>query len=798
MNSSEYNTYGIRVANTEHVRAVKSGPDRSPSVLSGAFRYEGDRRDSILALHKRAVAGNLTGSEAGELGELLFDILFDERLRHDFFEFHEQTRKDKRILRVELDVDERALPEIAALPWEFLRIASDSDYGTVTLSTAPDMVFSRRRASWKPAPSFQPEPLEYLRIVLAVAAPQDIGPGRFDQVKSAIEELARVEPVELAGFIEHADRKKIDEALRKKKPHIFHFIGHGKFDPGESGGRLALEDFAGYAQWVKAENFAELFNTHRPGVLVLQSCETAAMDAAVPFSSIAARMVEQNIPVVAAMQYAVSNSTAGVFSKAFYQRIAENASVDTAVQEGRRSVSMYASGNSGRDFATPVIFTRTEGGGRLFDRIKPDSETMERAVREAGRDERTKNYRDALKKWKCVHRMEPENTEAVEAVDRLTEKNIEKQTMQKILMNLSGKMNEIKPVYVPVARYLKRMDAGGVTEDGEIFLAIVNNYLSGMLTPEEFMDMWRDMETKPVRTETEPNYDILADRLVRGEVIPFFGSDILNLSGAFDFSTEKLGGILADGADYREFEGPLSMIAQYCQMTEYGRSKLIRTVRDEFIRALEMCRPFAFYETLAGIRTPIMVISACYDNTLEKIFTDFKKPFAVLSHAGEEGELKGKMLVKYWDRDASEEPCTAENLSDYHFLSNGYSVIYKIWGCLSLYKAVPASDPMILAEDDFFSFAGKMEKLVPDYLTTQLFRRSLLFLGYTIREWQDRLIINEIMKRKRMQRERSYAVIEQPDRYEQAFWKTNGTDIYRKNLNVFVEKLCESVINLTG
>ncbi len=208
-----HNTYRIRITNLTHVQVEKFDPDHQLlGEPQGTFRFDEDKQKRILALHNQAISGKLTGSEAANLGELLFEALFDDRLRYDFFSFYEQSRNDGRILRIELDVDQLTLPQIAALPWEFLRIASDSDFGTMTLSTVPDMVFSRRRSHWRTLSSFQLEPLEYLRVVLAVAAPEGLGPVQFDKVKSAIEESARTEPVEFSTFIEHANRKKIDEA----------------------------------------------------------------------------------------------------------------------------------------------------------------------------------------------------------------------------------------------------------------------------------------------------------------------------------------------------------------------------------------------------------------------------------------------------------------------------------------------------------------------------------------------------------------------------------------------------------
>ena len=90
-----------------------------------------------------------------ELGEVLFEILFDDVLRQDFANFyHQVVQEEKQLLRVELDIDETLMPEVAALPWEFMCLPQKANLGEVRLGTDPNIVFSRRRSSGSPLSRF--------------------------------------------------------------------------------------------------------------------------------------------------------------------------------------------------------------------------------------------------------------------------------------------------------------------------------------------------------------------------------------------------------------------------------------------------------------------------------------------------------------------------------------------------------------------------------------------------------------------------------------------------------------------
>lgn len=368
--SKTYYTYRIHIANDERVQVEKwNAQHQSLGKPSGAFRYR-DRLENITPLLQKTHNGDLRDyREVRTLGESLFDALFDDVLCQDFVNFYYQVvQKEKQLLRVELDIDERVIPDVAALPWEFMCLPTRANSGEIWLGTDPNLVFSRNRHQWNPAPLIQLNRAEKLRIALAIAAPKgstELGAVVYNKIQTALEKLATCQPerVELLPIVNPATLDAID-ALLEKQPHIFHFIGHGRLrnESGEEVGEIALvDDILDEARWVNAGLFSGLFNRHRPGIVVLQACEGGMLSASQAFVGVASKVVQQNIPVVVAMQYEVFNATASRFAYRFYERLAQDDPVDIAVQNGRHLIALKTEYQK-RDFATPIVFMRVQDG----------------------------------------------------------------------------------------------------------------------------------------------------------------------------------------------------------------------------------------------------------------------------------------------------------------------------------------------------------------------------------------------------------------------------------------------------
>ncbi|NEQ81679.1 MAG: CHAT domain-containing protein, partial [Moorea sp. SIO2I5] len=337
-----YYTYRISVANRNRVQVEKRDNHKNNlGQPSGVFRYQ-EKLEKITPLLEIAQKGKLDdSSQARALGEALFDVLFDDVLRQNFVEFYNQVVHEKeQILRVELDIDERLMPEVAALPWEFLRLPARANLGRIWMGTVPYLAFSRKRSQWIPAQPIQLDQNEKLRIALVVSAPSDLATVAYEPVQSALKKLAEEQGnrVELLPIVNSPNPEVIDRIL-SQKPHIFHFIGHGRLvnEGNQEVGEIALVDpDFDEAMWVDADYFSELFNQHRPGVVMLQACEGGKLSESQAFVGIASSIIEQNIPVVVAMQYQVTNSTANRFARRFYQQLAADDPVDIAAQYGRR------------------------------------------------------------------------------------------------------------------------------------------------------------------------------------------------------------------------------------------------------------------------------------------------------------------------------------------------------------------------------------------------------------------------------------------------------------------------------
>lgn len=393
--SRAYYTYRIRLTNYDWVQIEKrDSQQQSLGEPSGVLRYH-EKLPELCSLLQLAKNGEFNDSNQTRLlGELLFDVLFDDGLRPDFVSFYHQVlQQEKQLLRVELDIDEQGMPEVAALPWEFMCLPARANLGTMWMGTTPDLVFSRRRSQWIPAQPIQLEQNEKLRIALVVSAPLGLSPVVYEPVQEALEKLASEQSnrVELLPILVSANPEAIDIIL-SKEPHIFHFIGHGRLEneSNQEIGQIAFVDpDFGEAMWVDADYFSELFNQYRPGIVLLQACESAMLSASQAFVGLASRVVQQNIPVVVAMQYEVSNVTASRFVRRFYQQLAEDDLVDIAVQYGRRAIALGPTQYRKRDFATPVIFMRIPDG-HLFNRA--GSESITQSEQASNGKNKTRNF----------------------------------------------------------------------------------------------------------------------------------------------------------------------------------------------------------------------------------------------------------------------------------------------------------------------------------------------------------------------------------------------------------------------
>lgn len=323
MDHKRFYIFRLRIVNLEEVHAFLYDAERYDlGQPKGKFGYAtaSARIEELRERARQQAAGfaDLTEDEVQELGELLFKTLFDEKLCERFAKHVRSATSAHNRVRLEVEVEESVLPQIAVLPWEFMHIPDQSSVDVEWMGTSDNMILARHQRQDRRPPDLRLNPGESLRIALAVASPSNpgidgvtLGKVNYQDIEDILNDLQQsAKNVEVMPVLLKASRDSIYNVFQQSQPpHIFHFIGHGRLRQGannEKINEIALTTAADTPDWVSAAQFARLFDQNgRPRVVVLQACESALGSPKEAFVSAASQVVKRNIPVVVAMQYEI-------------------------------------------------------------------------------------------------------------------------------------------------------------------------------------------------------------------------------------------------------------------------------------------------------------------------------------------------------------------------------------------------------------------------------------------------------------------------------------------------------------
>ena len=327
----------------EAVHRARSAEPQAPS--------QGPSRDIEMGEESATPAA----TSVTEFGSQLFDALFAGEVHTAFRSSQFKARSEKKGLRVRLRVE---APELASLPWEFLYDPKSGDY--ICLSSDTPLV--RYLQIDRPFDALTVTPP--IRILAMIASPSDKEQLDVAQERRRMEQatadLRAAGTLELK-WMEGSTYDALQSELRKGEYHIFHFVGHGGFDPAIGKGVLAFTDEAGKSHILDAAVVARILsreNTLR--LVVLNACLGAKGSGTDVFSSTAATLVRGGVPAVVGMQYEISDAAAIEFSKSLYRAIADGMPVDAAVADARVSIS--ASKRNSVEWGTPVLHMRSADG----------------------------------------------------------------------------------------------------------------------------------------------------------------------------------------------------------------------------------------------------------------------------------------------------------------------------------------------------------------------------------------------------------------------------------------------------
>jgi hypothetical protein len=292
-------------------------------------------------------------------------------------------------------------------------------------------------------------------------------------------------------------------------------------------------------------------------------------------------------------------------------------------------------------------------------------------------------------------------------------------------------------------------------------------------------------------------YDLIARRLRRGKVVPVLGAGV-NLcerpvdtpwrrGGQFLPSGRELAQELAKDVPYPFPDGyDLARVAQFLAASE-GHGPLYQELHDVFDADYPPTVLHTFLARLsqrtrvAGARECMVLLTTNFDNLLEQAFENIGEPFDVLTYIAE-GRDRGFFRHTPFEG----EPRVIRVPNEYTDLRlDERPVIAKIHGAVD---RVGSNDSYVITEDHYIDYITRADvgSLFPVLLAAKLRTSHFIFLGYSLRDWNFRVMLYRLSGQQEGMTFKHWAMQYNPDPIDRVAWDERGVDILPVRVEDFV------------
>jgi hypothetical protein len=311
-----------------------------------------------------------------------------------------------------------------------------------------------------------------------------------------------------------------------------------------------------------------------------------------------------------------------------------------------------------------------------------------------------------------------------------------------------------------------------------------------------------------------PPYGAIARSMNNGQTALFIGA------GAS--STDVIASSLPNGRELaRELavesgypgnpDDPLTKVAQYYVESAGDRNALLLFLLDRFHRLVPegyQTACFKFLSELPASKIPSLIISTNYDTLLERNLELRGIPYICMSHVI--GSKYGTRMIVY-ERLGNMTPDNLKTVidADKQLLKarsehgEQLKVIYKMHGSASAYVSkehlrnmgIDADlNTIVITEQDYIDFLDKVTTAkMPVQIQKLLLTRNLLFIGYSLTDWNFRLVLHRIRANQLANTTGHWACLLHEDPVESFFWEKRGVRIYYLQLDQFLANLSQAL-----
>jgi SIR2-like domain len=305
------------------------------------------------------------------------------------------------------------------------------------------------------------------------------------------------------------------------------------------------------------------------------------------------------------------------------------------------------------------------------------------------------------------------------------------------------------------------------------------------------------------------HYELVVRGFRNGWVVPVLGAGA-NRAGRpagknWEFGApylpdgRELATYLADEFDgYNGDEGDLVRISQYVAVVGGGTGPLYQTLHPVFDRDYDITPLHEFFAHLPGLlrdagklRAYPLVLTTNYDDLLERAFDLAGEPYDLCAYVAEGSEAdKGK----FQHRPPGGEPQTIAEPETYLDVSlDDRTTILKIHGFVD--RRPEREDSYVITEDHYIDYLTHTDvtRLLPPKVLARLAECHFLFLGYSMRDWNLRAILQRLWS-ERTTRWDSWSVQLAPDPLERKSWELRGVHILEIDLDTYLAGLRDKLL----
>ncbi len=299
----------------------------------------------------------------------------------------------------------------------------------------------------------------------------------------------------------------------------------------------------------------------------------------------------------------------------------------------------------------------------------------------------------------------------------------------------------------------------------------------------------------------DQHFALILRAIQQNRLVPFFGAGV-NLAQrpqGMDWSPgspylpsgAELSQLLAGNYGYpADDKWDLLRVSQYIAV-ESGTGPLYEDLHQVFDADFAPTLVHDFFARLPGLlrqrnlaKGHLLIVTTNYDDLMERSLTEADESFDVITYMAD-GDDAGKFR-----HDPPEGPSVLiDRPNEYRGVSlDQRHVVLKIHGAVD--RASPEGDSYVITEDHYIDYLTRTDlaNLVPATIAAVLRNRHFLFLGYSLRDWNLRVILHRIWGAQKL-KYKSWSVQLKPSSIECNFWQKRDVEILDVGVADYIAEL---------